>query len=190
MSLRRLFCAALLLAASTVAGQSVVATAQTAAVTALQSTAEPSTQSTGQTTTQRADSSFRELQVECTPASGAVAMIGKHGCVAGRVFRVNVGKNGNTHISLCSARKCSFQAVVSGHSRAAVGDLSHLHGKVVAVLGDVTESRGGHPIIIVKDRAQIRVTAGTPPPEFDAAQARPLSSGKVVSPFGKNNRAW
>jgi len=182
VSLRRLLCAALLLASPIVAGQSVAAMAQTATQT--------SEQSTEQTTTQKPDGSFRDLQVECTPASGAAQMIGKHGCVAGRVFRVTIRKSGNTHVSLCPARKCSFQAVVSGHSRAKVGDLSYLRGKVVAVLGDVTESRSGHPIIVVKDREQIRVAAGNPPLEFDAAQAKPFGNGKAASAFGKNNRAW
>jgi hypothetical protein len=172
VNLRRLLCAALLLAASVVAGQS----------------AAPTTPA--QTAAQKPDGPLRELQVECTPASGAAQLIGKHGCVAGRVFRVTVHKGGNTHVSLCPARKCSFLAVVSGHDRARVGDLYYLRGKVIAVLGDVTESGSGHPIITVTAREQIRVAAGNPPPEFDAAQARPATNGRTVAPFGKNNRAW
>jgi len=141
-------------------------------------------------TAQKPDSPPRDIQVECTSASSATQLIGKHGCVAGKVFRVTVRKSGNTHLSLCPSRKCSFQAVVSGRNRASVGDLSYLRGKFVAVLGDVTQSRGGHPIIAVNDREQIRVAAGDPPPEFDAAQARPATNGRTTSPFGKSNRAW
>ncbi len=116
-------------------------------------------------------------------------MIGKHGCVAGKVFRVTVRKSGNTHLSLCPSRKCSFQAVVSKRDRASVGDLAYLRDRYVAVLGDVTLSRSGHPIIAVNDREQIRVAAGDPPPEFDAAQSKPASHGRPSS-FGKGDRAW
>ena len=67
--------------------------------------------------------------------------------------------------------------------------LSWLRGKFVAILGDVTESRGGHPIIAVNTRMQIRVAAGNPPHEFDAAQARPATNGRITS-FSKRDRAW
>ncbi len=44
-------------------------------------------------------------------------------------------------------------------------------------------------MIIVRAREQIRVAAGDPPPEFDAAQAKPTTNGKTSS-FSKRNRAW
>lgn len=173
MNLRCLLCVALVLITPALAQQSATPTA----------TAQPPQ------TAQKANSQLRELQVECTPASRASELIGNHGCVAGKVFRVTIRKSGNTHLSLCPGRKCSFQAVVTKHDRGNVGDLSYLRGKVVAVQGDVTESRGGHPVIAVKEREQIRVAAGDPPPEFDAAQARPATNGKPSS-FSKHNRAW
>ncbi len=174
MNLRCLLCAALLLITPALARQS--ATPSTTA----QPPAQPASKSNSQS---------RELQIECTPAWRASELIGNHGCVAGKVFRVTIRKSGNTHLSLCPGRKCSFQAVISKHDRGNVGDLSYLRGRVIAVLGDVTQSRGGHPVIVVKAREQIRVTAGDPPPEFDAAQAKPATNGKVTS-FSKRNRAW
>lgn len=137
----------------------------------------------------KSNSQLRDLQVECTPASRASDLVGSHGCVAGKVFRVTIRNSGNTHLSLCPSHKCSFQAVISKHDRGNIGDLSYLRGKVIAVQGDVTESRGGHPIIAIKNREQIRVAAGEPPTEFDAAQARPATDGKTL-PFSKRNRAW
>ncbi len=176
MNLRCLSCAALLLVTPAIAWQSAAP-------------AQPSSQSTTQPAP-KPDAPLRDIKVECTPASAASELIGKHACVAGKVFRVTVRKTGNTHLSLCPSRKCSFQAVVSGRNRASVGDLSYLRGKFVAVLGNVTESRGGHPIIAVKDREQIRIAAGNPPPEFDAAQGRPTANGRAISPFSKSNRTW
>ncbi len=174
MNLRWLMCVALLLITPALAQQSATPT----------TTAQPPAQSA-----QKADSQLRGLQVECTPASHASVLIGNHGCVAGKVFRVTVRKSGNTHLSLCPNNKCSFQAVISKRSRGNVGDLSYLRGKVIAVMGDVTESRGGHPVILVKDREQIRVAAGDPPPEFDAVQSKPFATGKASS-SSKRARAW
>jgi len=56
------------------------------------------------------------MRVECTPASRASELTGKHGCVAGRVFRVTTTKRGDTHLSLCPGRSrggatCSFHVV-------------------------------------------------------------------------------
>ncbi len=174
MNFHSLLCVALLLVTPALAWQSATPSAPT------QSPAQPA---------QKPNSQLRQFQVECTPASRASELIGNRGCVAGKVFRVTVRKSGNTHLSLCPSRKCSFQAVVSGRDRSGVGDLSYLRGKVIAVLGDVTESRGGHPVIAVKEREQIRVAAGDPPPEFDAAQTRPVTNGRTTS-FTKHNRAW
>jgi hypothetical protein len=126
-----------------------------------------------------------DLKIECLPASKATELIGQHGCVAGRVFRVTTAKSGNQHIGLCPPKSgCSFHAAVSRHDRDKVGDLSYLRGKYVAFDGDVTDFRG-HPRIVVRDREQIHVTAGNPPSEFDSAQSRPKGSSG-----GRNGRAW
>ncbi len=163
MNVCSLLCAALLLIAPAVAWQSATPTSA-----------------------EQKPAQLRELQVECTPASHALELVGGHGCVAGRVFRVTVHKSGNTHLSLCPSHKCSFQAVISKRSRGKVGDLSYLRGRIIAVQGDVTESRSGRPVIFVKDREQVRVAAGDPPPDFDAAQSQPRKSAYSV----KRNRAW
>ena len=125
-----------------------------------------------------------DIKVECVPASKAADLIGQHGCVAGRVFRVTTAKNGNQHLSLCPPRSgCSFHAAVSRHDREKVGDLSYLRGKYVAFSGNVVDFRG-RPRIVIKDREQIHVTAGNPPSEFDSAQSRPKGSR------GDRGRAW
>jgi hypothetical protein len=137
---------------------------------------------------QKPESPITEIKVECLPASRASELIDKHGCVAGRVFRVTHPKNGSTHLSLCPPKRdCSFHAVVFEHDHANVGDLTYLHGKFVAFVGDITSYRG-KPEIVIKDRRQIHVTAGNPPSEFDAAQPTPLTTGQPTS--GKRGRAW
>jgi hypothetical protein len=133
-----------------------------------------------------ADATLPEMRVECTPASRASELIGKHGCVAGRVFSVTSTRRGDSHLSLCPSHKCSFKAVTLARDRRSVGNLSYLRGKIVAVVGDVTEYRG-HPRIIVRERQQLQVAASEAPPEFDAAQPRPAGKG---FPGGKRGRAW
>jgi hypothetical protein len=133
------------------------------------------------------ESPVTEIKVECLPASRAAELMDKHGCVAGKVFRVTTQKNGATHISLCPAKSdCEFHVVVFARDRDNVGDLSYLHGKLVAFVGDITNYRG-HPEIVVKDRQQMQVAAGNPPPQFDAGQAKPSSKS---TPGSKRGRAW
>lgn len=130
-----------------------------------------------------------EIRVECTPAAHASELVGQHGCVAGRVSRVTYTRTGATHLSLCPARsngKCSFHAVALARDRDAVGDLSYLKGKIVAVIGDVKDYRG-HPQIVVSNREQLQVAAGSPPAEFDAAQP---DAGKNSPPTASHVRPW
>jgi hypothetical protein len=130
-----------------------------------------------------------EIRVECAPASRATALIGQHGCVAGRVFRVTTGKTGNTHIALCPSRsKCTFQAVVRGHDRAEVGDLTYLRGRIVAITGDVTHYRG-HPQIAITQAEQIHVAASDAPSQFDVDQAKPAINPQAMRGT-KHDRAW
>ena len=129
----------------------------------------------------------RELKVECVPASRATELNGQHGCIAGKVFRVAMSKNGNQHISLCPARSgCSFNAAISRHDHDKVGDVTYLRGKYVALVGNVMDFRG-HPRMIIKDREQIHVTADNPPGEFDPAQPRAAARNGQTS---KSYRAW
>ena len=117
--------------------------------------------------------SLAEFQVECLPATHADELVGKQGCVAGRVSRVTTTKNGNTHISICVPHQgCPFHASVPRRSYNDVGDLTALRGKLVAFVGPVKLSRG-HPIIIIRSRDQVRPTADEPPAEFDSATALP-----------------
>jgi hypothetical protein len=159
MILRGLLCAALLLA--------IPALAQPAPAQAASPPPASGAEATGP-----------NIRVECTPASRASELIGKHGCVAGRVYRVTTTKHGETHLSLCPSRKkCSFHVVAKARDSHNVGDLAYLRGKIVAVVGDVTESRD-HPVIIVRDKLQLQVTAGDTPQEFDAAQPGRFPSNK------------
>lgn len=130
-----------------------------------------------------------QMQVECTPAAHAAGLIGQYGCVAGKVSRVTVGKNGNTHLTICSAHsKCKFQAVVRSHDSSKVGDLSYLRGRIVAVEGDVTEYRG-NPRIAIKRRQQLHIAASDAPSQLEADQNQPAVNAQ--SPHGsKRNRAW
>ena len=128
-----------------------------------------------------------ELKVECVPASHATELMGQHGCIAGKVYRVTTSKNGNQHISLCKGRSgCSFTAAVSRQDQKKVGDVTYLRGKYVALVGNVTDFRG-HPRIVIKDREQIHVTADNPPSEFDPAQPRAAARNGQT---GKSYRAW
>ena len=165
MSLRRLLCAALLLA--------MPALAQPASSAAVAAQAD--------TQASPPDLVLRDIRIECIPASRAKQLIGKHGCVSGKVSSVVTTRSGATHISLCpSHSKCSFHAVALARDRRAVGDLSSLRGKTVAVVGQVTHDHG-HPQIIVRDREQIQVAAGNPPPQSDVDAANPASVSQPSS---------
>jgi hypothetical protein len=175
VNLRPFLCVALLFAVPVLAQQSASPAAPP----------EPIAQPAPNPGSSASGSSVSKLRIECTPASSASDLIGKHGCVAGRVFRVTTRKSGNSHLYLCPSRsKCSFQAVAHARDRRKVGDLTYLRGKLIAVVGDVVDYRG-HPEIVVKDIEQIRVAAGDPSPEFDAAQAKPRSTSN-----SKRARAW
>lgn len=143
------------------------------------------------------------LQVDCAPASQASALTGKRGCVAGRVFLITTTKRGDTHLSLCPSRRrgganCSFHVIAQARDSGSVGDLAYLHGKIIAVVGDVKNYRG-HPEIIVRDKEQLQVAADDAPQEFDAGQRRPGGRGipgarsvpgvREIPGVG-NGRAW
>jgi hypothetical protein len=126
-------------------------------------------------------------KVECLTAARGAELLGQHGCVAGRVYSATVAKNGNQHLSLCPPHQgCSFHAVVTRRDSAQVGDVTYLRGKVIALVGDVTDFRG-HPRIVIRDRQQIHVAADNPPPEFDASQSKPSTKGNRG---GKKTNAW
>jgi hypothetical protein len=179
VSLRSFLCVALLFAIPALAQQSASPATPPEAVAPKPGSTVSGSAASGSAT--------YKLRIECAPASRASDLIGKHGCVAGRVFRVTTRKTGNSHLYLCPSRsKCSFQAVAFARDRSKVGNLTYLHGKLIAVVGDVVDYRG-HPEIVVKNIEQIRVAAGDPSPEFDAAQGRPNSRSEFS---GKRTRAW
>lgn len=120
---------------------------------------------------------FKDLRIECVSAANGAQLLGRQGCVAGRVYSASVAKNGNQHLSLCAPRSgCSFHVVVPRHDRHQVGDITYLRGKVVAFSGEVTLFRN-KPRLVIHAREQIHVTAGSTPSEFDAAQPKPSHKG-------------
>jgi len=172
-----LLCAALLYAVSAI-GQ------QDSKPAAAANTVAPQAPKTGS----NPEPPITELRVECVDPSRAFELIGKHGCIAGKVSRVSSQKNGNTHISFFQPHSDDkFRVVIFAEDRDKVGDLSYLHGRIVVFLGDVTKHRG-QPELIVKDREQLRVTAGDPPPEFDASHAKGKSTGQAL--HNSRTRAW
>jgi hypothetical protein len=200
MMLRVLLCTALLLAVSAMAqlGAGQTSGAQPATVQSASDRPAASVQPVANT-----DAFLSPTHVECTPASRASELTGKHGCVAGKVFRVTTTKRGDTHLSLCPARsrggaECSFRVAARAQDRSSVGDLAYLRGKTIAVVGDVTEFRG-HPQIIIQEKEQLQVAAGEAPQDFDASQRRPGGKGipgarsvpgvRKIPGVG-NGRAW
>ncbi len=177
MRLYGVLCAVLLYAASTIGQQDgkPAATAQTVTQRAPETKSNP-------------DIPLTEIRVECVDPSRAVELIGKHGCIAGKVSRVTSQKNGDIHISLYHPRDSErFRVVVLAEDRNKVGDLFYLQGRLVVFLGEVTKHRG-QPELIVKDREQLRVSAGEPPPEFDASHAKGKSTGQAL--HNSRTRAW
>ena len=165
MNLRRLLCVLLLLAMPALA----------------QPDSSAAVPSQSATPTTPPGSALSDMRVECVPASRARELIGKHGCVSGRVYFVTTSRSGATHVSLCPGHsKCSFHAVALPRDRRTVGDLTSLRGKLVAVVGPVTHYRG-HPEIIVRDRQQIQVAAGNPPPQSEVDPATPASAPQSSS---------
>jgi hypothetical protein len=136
----------------------------------------------------KAEEPITELRIECVDPSRALELIGKHACIAGRVLRVTSLTNGTTNISFHQPQaEKNFHAIVLAEDRNRVGDLSYLHGRVVVLLGDVTNHRG-RPEIVVKDRGQLRVMAGNPPAEFDASHAKGTSAGQTT--HSGRTRVW
>ena len=173
---RGLLCAALLLA-----GPALPAAAQAAA----QSGETPEQADTGAAAESGSSAPSSSLRIECATPSRASTLIGKHGCVAGKVLRVVTTHRGHTRIYFCPHNQCSFHATVYAEDAEDVGNLSHLRGRVVVLVGDVTEFHGA-PQIVIEDKEQIKVMAGDAPQEFDAAQHRPIKRGRRT----RTERAW
>jgi hypothetical protein len=210
MMLRGLLCTALLLATSAMAqlGTDQAAAAQPATVspaTTQSATAQSASDrpAAGVQPVADTDAYLSPMHVECTPASRASELDGKHGCVAGKVFRITTTKRGDTHLSLCPARshggaECSFRVVARGRDSSSIGDLAYLRGRIIAVVGDVTEFRS-HPQIIIQEKEQLQVAASEAPQDFDASQRRPGGKGipgarsvpgvRSIPGVG-NGRAW
>jgi hypothetical protein len=200
MMLRGLLCTALLLAISAIAqsGSDQAASAQPATVRPASQQPAASVQPVADT-----DAPLSPMHVDCTPASRASELTGKHGCVSGKVFRITTTKRGDTHLSLCPSRgrggaECWFRVAARGRDSSSVGDLAYLRGRTIAVVGDVTEFHG-HPQIIIREKEQLQVAADEAPQEFDASQRRPAGKGipgarsvpgvRKIPGVG-NGRAW
>ena len=100
------------------------------------------------------------MRMDCLPAQQAQTLVGKHGCVSGRVSRVVFTHKGNTRLYLCPKDQCPFHATVYEEDVEKVGSLLGLHGRFVAIDGEVRLYHGV-PEIKITDRDQISVTAGS-----------------------------
>ena len=98
-------------------------------------------------------------RLDCAPAARAHTLVGKYGCVAGRVSRIVYTNKGNVRLYLCPKDQCPFHATVYADDVEKVGNLLKLRGRFVAIDGDVALYHGV-PEIKVTDRDQISVTAG------------------------------
>jgi hypothetical protein len=145
MTLRLLLCLCLLLAA--------MAPAQT--------------QSDRQNEASGAGTSLPPLRMECLPVERASELVGQHGCVSGILRHISVGDHDTLVLSLCPGDvKCRFRAYVLAHDRKAVGELAPMRGRLIALMGNVTSSKG-HPAMRVRERSQIQMAADDTPAEGD-----------------------
>lgn len=93
----------------------------------------------------------------CAPIADAASLLGKSGCVTGRVLRVYSSRAGNTFLDFCpNYRTCPFTSVIFDSDRGKFGDLGALAGRQVEIRGAVVAYEGRAEIII-RDPEQIRV---------------------------------
>lgn len=93
----------------------------------------------------------------CALVADAASLLGKSGCVTGRVLRVYTSRAGNTFLDFCpDYRTCPFTSVVFAADRSKFGDLGALTGRQVEIHG-LVEPYEGHVEIIVREPQQIRV---------------------------------
>jgi hypothetical protein len=92
----------------------------------------------------------------CFDIAEAASLVGKQGCVRGRVLRVFTSRAGNTFLDFCpDYRSCPFASVVFSEDRSKFGELNSLRGRQVELRGEVT-SYQGRAEIIIHDPEQIR----------------------------------
>ena len=161
---RGLLCAALLLASPTLShAEQAAALPDPQSETKSDYTPEQTDADLSQPQSTRPDSTPNEpqppMRMDCAPAARAHALVGKHGCVSGRIDRIVFTHKGNLRLYLCPKDQCPFHATVYAEDVEKVGRLLHLRGRFVAIDGDVGLFHGV-PEIKITDRDQISVTAG------------------------------
>jgi len=93
----------------------------------------------------------------CAPVADVASLLGKSGCVTGRVLRIYTSRAGNTFLDFCpDYRTCPFTSVIFDSDRSKFGDLGALAGRQVEIRGAVVAYEGRAEIII-HDPKQIRV---------------------------------
>ena len=93
----------------------------------------------------------------CAPVADAASLLGKSGCVTGRVLRLYTSRAGNTFLDFCpDYRTCPFTSVIFDSDRSKFGDLGTLAGRQVEIRG-LVEPYEGRAEIIIRDPDQIRV---------------------------------
>jgi hypothetical protein len=91
----------------------------------------------------------------CVDIRNAALLVGKSGCVAGRILRVYSARTGNTFLDFCEDyRACPFTSVIFAADKSQFGNLESLQGKRVEIRGDIM-SYQGRAEIILKDPRQV-----------------------------------
>ena len=94
---------------------------------------------------------------DCVSYKDAAQLIGRTGCVSGKVEHVAHSQTGNTYLDFCADyRNCSFSAAVLHRASSKVGDLEELEGRTIELRGAVRDYKG-KPEILITDRSQITV---------------------------------
>ncbi len=133
-----------------------------------------------------AEAPLPPLRMDCTPAPRAFTIVGKHGCIAGKVYRIVFTRQGNIRLYLCPQDQCSFHATVHKDDADKVGSLLYLHGTVVAIEGDVNLYHGVAEIVI-QDKDQVKVAAGGAKHESEPPDPGTLRKRRRKMP---TERAW
>jgi len=93
----------------------------------------------------------------CVSYADAAPLVGKSGCITGRVLKVFTSKSGNTYLDFCEDyRACPFSSVIFSQDRAKFGDLATLQGQVVEISGLVSYYKE-RPQIIIRTPDQLKL---------------------------------
>jgi hypothetical protein len=121
----------------------------------------------------------------CSHFTEAKKQSGKKQCVSGKVLSISQSPEGMTFLDFCEGYlACPFTVVVFPEDLHRVGDLNHLVGKTVEVIGKVKDY-DGRAEIVLQDSEQLGSEAknlARVPKEFDVEQRGKFSPGTFHAP--------